>query len=141
MDNANDTVAQVFARYPAIVGELAAALRRVILAAIPNAVETFDEPARMFGYVVGPGYAGVVCTLIPSKTGVKLGIARGATMPDPHEVYWRGRASGIAMSSFARSPTLTERESMQCSRPLSTSRIRRTLIRRSAPKFSDTVCA
>ncbi len=31
-----------------------------------------------------PGYAGLVCTIIPSKTGVKLGVVRGATLPDPH---------------------------------------------------------
>ena len=33
--------------------------------------------------VTAPGYKGCVCTLILSKTGVKLGIAYGAAMPDP----------------------------------------------------------
>jgi hypothetical protein len=33
--------------------------------------------------VAGPGYKGLVCTLLLSKTGVKIGIARGSELPDP----------------------------------------------------------
>jgi hypothetical protein len=40
----------------------------------------------MFAYTYGPGYRGVVCTLILSKTGVKLGIAGGASLADPHKL-------------------------------------------------------
>jgi type II secretory pathway pseudopilin PulG len=32
---------------------------------------------------VGSGYSGLVCTIIPSKTGVKLGIVGSARFPDP----------------------------------------------------------
>ena len=79
-----DIVAEFFATYPAPVAELAAALRVVVIAALPGAAETLDESGRVVGYAVGAGYAGLVCTIIPSKTGVKLGIVRGAELLDTH---------------------------------------------------------
>ena len=44
----------------------------------PKAQESIDESAKLFGFSYGPGYKGLVCTLIMSRTGVKLGIVRGA---------------------------------------------------------------
>jgi hypothetical protein len=85
-DTGDEAFARFFARYPKIVGELAAALRGLIRSAIPNASETLDEPGRVVGYAVGPGYSGLVCTIIPSKSGVKLGIVRGAELPDPQRL-------------------------------------------------------
>jgi len=35
------------------------------------------------GYGYGPGYKGPVCTLILSKTGVKLGLPYAAALSDP----------------------------------------------------------
>jgi hypothetical protein len=84
MGNDEKSFAQFFAGYTGTVGELAVALRRVIRSAIPNAVETIDEPGRVVGYAIGSGYSGLVCTIIPSKTAVKLGIVRGAEISDPH---------------------------------------------------------
>lgn len=72
-----------FRDYPAPVAETAQALRSAILAALPGAVETVDRPDRVVGYGFGPGYAGLICTIIPSRTGVKLGISNSATLPDP----------------------------------------------------------
>ena len=83
MGDDKKSFAEFFAGYPGIVGELAVGLRRVIRFAIPNASETLDEPGRVVGYSVGSGYSGLVCTIIPSKTGVKLGIVRGTELSDP----------------------------------------------------------
>lgn len=79
----NDAITEFFAGYPPTVSALAASLRTTIRSAIPDASETLDGPGRVVGYAVGSGYAGLVCTIIPSKTGVKLGIVRGAELPDP----------------------------------------------------------
>ena len=51
--------------------------------AFPGAAETLDQSAKVIGYSYGPGYKGVVCTLILSRTGVKVGIVRGSELPDP----------------------------------------------------------
>ena len=71
------------AAYPEQVRETASAARRLLKAALPGVAETVDESAKLLGYSYGPGYKGDVCTLIMSQTGVKLGIVRGAELPDP----------------------------------------------------------
>lgn len=69
-----DSVTSFFANYPSDVSKLAASLRKVVRAAIPEASETLDVARRVVGYAVGEGYSGLVCTIIPSKAGVKLGV-------------------------------------------------------------------
>jgi hypothetical protein len=71
------------ALYPEQVQETATAARRLLKATLPEIAETVDESAKLLGYSYGPGYKGLVCTLIMSQTGVKLGIFRGSELPDP----------------------------------------------------------
>jgi hypothetical protein len=71
------------ARYPTEARELAHAARSRLADALPGAQESVDTAAKLLAYSYGPGYKGLVCTLIMSKTGVKLGIFRGAELPDP----------------------------------------------------------
>jgi hypothetical protein len=73
----------LMAGYPPEVQALAARTRDFILQALPKAEETIDTSARMVAYGYGPGYKGMVCTLIPSRKGVKLGLYRGSELPDP----------------------------------------------------------
>ncbi len=77
------TIASFLAAYPGDVRALAAAARKTLSAALPGVTETLDLPAKMLAYTYGPGYNGFVCTLLMSKTGVKLGIFRGSELPDP----------------------------------------------------------
>ena len=72
--------------YPENVQTLARDARKLVRSWLPRAKEGEDTAARMFAYSYGPGYKGVVCTLLLSKTGVKLGIAGGASLPDPHKL-------------------------------------------------------
>jgi len=74
------------AAYPQEVRDVAMAARALLAEALPGAEETLDESAKLLGYGYGPGYKGVVCTLLLSKTGVKLGIARGSELPDPKQL-------------------------------------------------------
>jgi hypothetical protein len=83
MAQAADPVAAFLAKYPQRVSEIATSLRNLVRRILPDASETLDQSGRIVGYAVGPGYAGLVCTIIPSKTGVKLGIVRGSELPDP----------------------------------------------------------
>ena len=70
-------------RYPEPVQSLAVAARRLILETLPGLEETIDHSAPVIGYGYGAGYKGVVCTLLLSKTGVKIGLAHGAALEDP----------------------------------------------------------
>jgi len=72
--------------YPENVQTLARSSRTLVRQWLPHAKEGEDSAARLFAYSYGPGYKGVICTLILSKTGVKLGIAGGASLPDPHKL-------------------------------------------------------
>ncbi len=58
-------------------------LREVLLENLPNIIEQLDVPAKMIAYCYGQKYAELVCTIIPSKIGLKLGFNRGTELPDP----------------------------------------------------------
>jgi hypothetical protein len=57
--------------------------RDLLLRTLPSIEETADARARIIGYGYGPGYQGMVATLILGKKGVKIGLLHGATLPDP----------------------------------------------------------
>jgi hypothetical protein len=73
----------LLAPYPEAVRELADAARIALAKALPGAAEGVDRSAKLLSYSYGPGYKGLVCTLLLSKTGVKLGLYRGSELPDP----------------------------------------------------------
>ena len=72
--------------YPDAVRKVALEARKFIVAALPGAQEMVDVPDKVIGYGFGPGYADLICTIILSKGGVKLGIVRSAELPDPKGV-------------------------------------------------------
>ena len=85
-------VTDLLASYPAAVTEVALAARKRILAALPKAEERVHTSPRVIGYGFGPGYRGLVFTIIPSRAGVKLGFVRGTELPDPRGLLQgRGR--------------------------------------------------
>jgi hypothetical protein len=76
-------VEQLLEPYPPEVRALALAARELITHVVPDATEIADASAKVIGYGYGPGYKDTICTLILSKRGVKVGIARGSELPDP----------------------------------------------------------
>jgi len=79
----NATLETLLQPYPEDVQTLAREARETLREWLPKANEGVDESARMLAYSYGPGYKGMVCTLLLSKSGVKLGLAFGAALPDP----------------------------------------------------------
>jgi hypothetical protein len=79
-------VNEFLATYPPGVKEIALKTRELVVQTVPHATETIDRSARLLGYGYGPGYKDTICTLLLSKTGVKVGIARGTELPDPHRL-------------------------------------------------------
>jgi hypothetical protein len=73
-------------RYPESVQGLARSVRAFVLETLPDAAETIDDTAPVIGFGYGPGYKGIICSLILSKSGVKLGLAHGAALPDPEHL-------------------------------------------------------
>ncbi|MGO9466705.1 MAG: DUF1801 domain-containing protein [Isosphaeraceae bacterium] len=79
-------VVEFLALYPPNVRDIALAARELVVHTVPDATETVDRSARLIGYGYGPGYKDTICTLLMSRTGVKVGIARGSELPDPAQL-------------------------------------------------------
>ena len=82
----NRAVADLLEAFSPEVQKLALATRAFVLRIIPKAMETVDTKSRLIGFGFGPGYKDVICTLIPAKTWVTLGIGWGAELPDPQKL-------------------------------------------------------
>jgi hypothetical protein len=79
----NAAIETLLRSYPEDVQTLVLQARKALGAWLPDAMESVDESARMLAYRFGPGYKGMVCTLLLSKSGVKLGLVGGAALADP----------------------------------------------------------
>jgi len=78
------TVETLVRSYPLEVQTLAHGARGLIRRLVPAIEESVDSSAPVIAYGYGAGYRGMVCTLILSKSGVKLGLVRGADLDDPY---------------------------------------------------------
>jgi hypothetical protein len=78
------TVEKLLEGHPQDVQAIALAARQSLRKWLPGVQESADASAPVLGYSFGPGYRGLVCTLILSKSGVKLGLVRGSELADPH---------------------------------------------------------
>lgn len=77
------TFDEVVAPYSSEIRDLTLAARAMLIAAMPGVEESGDARGPYISYGYGPGYKGIVCYLTISKSGVKMGMARGANLPDP----------------------------------------------------------
>ena len=84
--NNSRTFEQLLAPYPDAVQRLAKQTRAFIRRLVPKSIETVDGSGPYISYGYTSGYKGQVCTIIVSKGGVKLGVAGGASLPDPDKL-------------------------------------------------------
>lgn len=63
------------------IAEVARHLSELILTLLPEATVSSDDDNLGFG--VGTGYKGLIFTVAPHAAHVTLGVARGASLPDP----------------------------------------------------------
>jgi hypothetical protein len=61
-------------------------LREVLLANLPGIIEQVDMKAKMIAYCYGQKYAELLCVIIPSRKGIKLGFNKGNELPDPDKL-------------------------------------------------------
>jgi hypothetical protein len=78
------TIDAFLSRYDEEVFINALKLREVIIKTLPDVTEQLDIPAKMIAYCYGQKYAELICVIIPSKKGLKLGFNRGTELPDPN---------------------------------------------------------
>ncbi len=83
---ANKEIENFLSNYdPAIVAN-ALKLRATIMANLPGIIEQVDIPAKMIAYCYGQKYSQLICVIIPSKAGLKLGFNKGIELPDPENL-------------------------------------------------------
>jgi len=78
-----DSVEAFLSGYDETVFSNGLKLRKIILANLPAITEQVDRSARMIAYCYGQKYAEMICTMIPSKKGLKIGFYKGNELPDP----------------------------------------------------------
>jgi hypothetical protein len=79
-------VEQFLSQYDEQVVKQAMKLRQVLLENLPGIIGQVDLPAKMIAYCYGQKYSELICVLIPSKKGLKLGFNRGNELPDPERI-------------------------------------------------------
>lgn len=79
-------ITEFLASYPEDIINRALALREQLLALLPGVTEQVDLPAKMIAYCYGQKYTELVCVILPSQKGLKLGFNRAAELEDPQEL-------------------------------------------------------
>jgi len=77
------TVETVLSKFDGKVAALGFKTREYLFSHLPGICEEVDVPASLLGYSYGPGYKNVICVILLSNKGVKLGFNRGGELPDP----------------------------------------------------------
>lgn len=83
---AKRTLKEMLAPYPREVQSLARATRALMMEVLPGVKETVDPTGPYVTYAFAPGYKGVVSYITVNQKGVKLGVARGTSLPDPKKL-------------------------------------------------------
>jgi hypothetical protein len=83
---ANQNVLDFLSSYPEEVCKNAWTLREVVFENLPDVIEQIDLSAKMIAYGYGQKYSELVCVIIPSKKGLKLGFNKGTDLPDPENL-------------------------------------------------------
>jgi hypothetical protein len=72
--------------YDESITAIAMSLREFLFSQLPGIREEVDLPARIISYSYGPGYKNIICVIILSKKGIKLGFYKGGELPDPEKL-------------------------------------------------------
>ena len=83
----NIAIGNFLSQYNEDVYNKALKLRELILKNLPEVQEQIDISAKMTAYTYGLRYNEMVCTLIPSKKGLKLGFYKGVDLSDPENLF------------------------------------------------------
>jgi hypothetical protein len=110
MNDTNHELRELLETYSSNVQDTALSARALITKVMPDVKEMVDRSARVIGYGFGAGYTDMICTIILSKTGVKLGLVAGAGLPDPKRLLEgtgkRHRYVALAKASDLEKPGL-----------------------------------
>ena len=79
----NGATEKILSKYEEKISTPGFLLRDFLLKNIANINEQPDEPGNIIGFNYGTGYKDLICTIIPSRKGMKLGFYKGSELADP----------------------------------------------------------
>jgi hypothetical protein len=82
----NKAIYDLIEPYSPETQKLVLTARKFVLQIIPKAMEMVDTKSKVIGFGFGTGYKDMICSLIPAKTWVTLGLAWGTELPDPQKL-------------------------------------------------------
>jgi len=80
------TVEDILSRFDERTIAVAAQLRKFLFEELKDIIEVPDNSANVIGYGYSTGYKDMICTILLSKKGVKLGFYKGSELPDPQKL-------------------------------------------------------
>ena len=86
----NKEVYDLVEPHPPEIQKLVMATRKFVMGVIPKATEIVDMKSKVIGFGFGTGYKDMICSLMPAKGWVTLGIGWGAELPDSHKLMEGG---------------------------------------------------
>lgn len=109
---AEKEVSLFFSHYDKLVHSNALKLREMLISNLPGIIEQIDISAKMVAYCYGQIYSELICVIIPSKKGLKLGFNRGTELPDPDNLL-EGKGK---ISRYVQISTSEQIQSLQMER-------------------------
>jgi Domain of unknown function (DU1801) len=77
------TAEKILSRYEEKIETLGLQLREFLFSELKDINEEADATANIIGYNYGNGYKNLICVILLSKKGIKLGFYKGSELPDP----------------------------------------------------------
>lgn len=77
------TAEEILSGYEEKIATLGFQLREFLFSALKDIHEEADAAAKIIGYNYGKGYKNLICIILPSKKGIKLGFYKGCELQDP----------------------------------------------------------
>lgn len=80
------TITAILSRFDEKTALLATQLREFLLKELRDITEIPDNAVNIIGYGYGNGYKDLICTIMLSKQGIKLGFNKGSELSDPQKL-------------------------------------------------------
>ena len=77
------TAEEILSAYEEKISAPGFQLRKLLFSELKNINEEADASSNIISFNYGKGYKNVICVIIPSKKGIKLGFYKGSELPDP----------------------------------------------------------
>ena len=74
---------KILSGYDEKIAALGFQLRELLLSELKDINEEADGTANIIGYNYGKGYKNLICVILLSRKGIKLGFYKGSELPDP----------------------------------------------------------